>query len=293
MMEPFLSKTRRIYETKHVKTFTEALLMTKKRLFSTVFPFLLCALSLTSGPPAQVSSTEDILRSYVEDFRNDPAAGEPMTFGMKISGDDGGKWQVTVEGEKEATGTYRVELREGLPSHPSAIYTLDSATLRNLDKGKINALTAMGRARASDTAPMDIKFMEGFQPGPDFFARFIPFTFHFWTRGFPETVSFGKKYSREVHGANMVVFYYQEGLRSAWAQIERGQHVNADPRDRANPFPTMIIGIRGKAMVMIGGKEVVLGAGQMVFIPAGVSHEAWNPNAEPAEIILLMFGEGA
>jgi hypothetical protein len=31
----------------------------------------------------------------------------------------------------------------------------------------------------------------------------------------------------------------------------------------------------------------------MAFIPPGVSHEAWNPYDEPAEIILLMFGEGA
>jgi mannose-6-phosphate isomerase-like protein (cupin superfamily) len=55
----------------------------------------------------------------------------------------------------------------------------------------------------------------------------------------------------------------------------------------------MIIGIRGKAMARIGGKEIPLGAGRMVFVPAGVSHEAWNPYEEPAEIILLMFGEGA
>jgi mannose-6-phosphate isomerase-like protein (cupin superfamily) len=124
-------------------------------------------------------------------------------------------------------------------------------------------------------------------------ARFLPFTFHFWTRGIPETVSFGKQHSREVHGANMVVLYYQKGLRSAWAQVEKGQYVNRDPKDQTNPFPTMIIGIRGKAVAKIGGKEITLQAGQMAFIPAGVSHEAWNPYDEPAEIILLMFGEGA
>lgn len=55
----------------------------------------------------------------------------------------------------------------------------------------------------------------------------------------------------------------------------------------------MIIGIRGKAVARIGGKEILVTAGQMVFVPAGVTHEAWNPYDEPAEIILLMFGEGA
>jgi mannose-6-phosphate isomerase-like protein (cupin superfamily) len=255
--------------------------------------FLFCLFSLTSAESAQVRSAGEILRSYVEDFRSDPAAAEPMTFGVRIEGKGGGVWLVTVAGRKEATGGYHVELREGLPSTPSVLYTLDLNTLRKIDDGDMNALTAMGRARASAPAPMDVEFMEGFRPEADFLARFIPYTFHFWTRGFPEVVSFGRQYSREVHGANMVVFYYQKGLRSAWAQIEKGQHVNADPKDQTNPFPTMMIGIRGRAVVKIGGKEVAMQGGQMVFIPAGVSHEAWNPYDEPAEIVLLMFGEGA
>lgn len=257
------------------------------------FTGLLCVSCLASVLPAQVRTVEEILRSYVEDFRRDPAAAEPMTFGIRLRGESEGVWQVTVAGKTEATGRYQVELRQGLPSASSVLYVLDLNTLRTIDRGEMNALTAMGKARASDPAPMDIEFMEGFRPEPDFIARLIPFTFHFWTRGFPEVVDYGKQYSREVHGANMVVFYYQTGLRSAWAQMEKGQHVNADPKDQTNPFPTMIIGIRGKAVAKIGGREVMMQEGQMVLIPAGVAHEAWNPNDDPAEIILIMFGEGA
>jgi len=267
--------------------------MKDRRIFFNIFVFLFCISSSATAPPLQIRSAAEILRSYVEDFRSDPAAAEPMTFGVRLKGESGGEWQVVVGGEKDAMGGYYVELRDGLPSIPSVLYTLDLNTLRKIDRGEINALTAMGRARASDPAPMDIELMEGFQPDPQFFGRFIPFTFHFWTRGFPETVNFGKGHGREVHGANMVVLYYQKGLRSAWAQIEKGQRVNADPKDQANPFPTMIIGIRGRAVAKIGGKEVTMQEGQMAFIPAGVSHEAWNPYEEPAEIILLMFGEGA
>jgi len=263
------------------------------RLFIVIFVLLFCIFSLASSQPGQDRSPEEILRSYVKDFRSDPAASAPLTFGISIRGDAGGEWQVTVGGNIKVDGRYQVELSGGLPTKASAVYTLDFATLRKIDSGEINALTAMGRARSSDPAPMDVEFMEGFQPDADFFTRFIPFTFHFWTRGFPETVDFGRKHSRQVHGANMVVFYYQQGLRSAWGQIEKGQRVNSDPRDQTNPFPTMIIGIRGKAAAKIGGREVILRAGQMAFIPAGVSHEAWNPFDEPAEIILLMFGEGA
>ena len=238
-------------------------------------------------------SAEQILLSFVEDFRSDPAAGEPIVFGVVVKGPEGGDWHVVVSGRGEKGEPAGVELRKGRPASPSVLYTLDLATLRKIDNGEMNALTAMGKARASDPVPMDIDIMPGFRPDPGFFARFIPFTFHFWTREFPEVVSFGKPHSREVHGANAVIFYYQPGLRSAWAQVEKGQHVNSDPKDQTNPFPTMIIGIRGRAVAKIGGVEKEFHAGQMVFIPAGVAHEAWNPYDEPAEIILLMFGEGA
>jgi hypothetical protein len=238
-------------------------------------------------------SPEEILLSFVEDFRSDPAAGEPIVFGVAVKGPEGGNWHVVVSGRGENGEAAEVDLRKGLSASPSVLYTLDLATLRKIDSGEMNALTAMGKARASDPAPMDIELMPGFKPDPAFFGRFIPFTFHFWTRGFPEVVSFGGPHSREVHGANAVVFYYERGLRSAWAQIEKDQHVNSDPKDQINPFPTMIIGIRGRAVAKIGGVEKEFHAGQMVFIPAGVAHEAWNPYDEPAEIILLMFGEGA
>ncbi len=267
--------------------------MRDKMLIVSISTLLACVLSFASSQSVKVRSAEEILRSYVEDFRDDQAAAEPMTFGIRISGEGGGEWYVMITGKKEGQESYLVELHNGLPPSPSALYTLDLATLRKIDRGEINVLTAMGRARASDPAPMDIELMNGFQPDPQFFGRFIPFTFHFWTRGFPEVVNYGKQYSREVHGGNMVVFFYQEGLRSAWAQIEKGQHVNADPKDQTNPFPTIIIGIRGRAVAKVGGKESIMQAGQMAFIPAGVSHEAWNPYEEPAEIILLMFGEGA
>ena len=76
-------------------------------------------------------------------------------------------------------------------------------------------------------------------------------------------------------------------------QIENGQHVNAEPRDQVNPFPSMLVITRGRTEAKIGGRQLTLHAKQTVLIPAGVSHEFWNPYDEPAEGILLMFGEGA
>lgn len=265
----------------------------KMRWCVVIFTFLFTQCLYMSANQPGVRTAEEILRSYVEDFQADSAAAEPMTFGIRIKDESEPEWHVSVLGKKDANGNYLVELHKGLPTTPSAIYSLDLKTLQKIDSGEMNALTAMGKARASDKSPMDLEFMSGFKSDATFIARFIPFTFHFWTRGFPETVVFGEQHSREVHGANMVVFYYQKGLRSAWGQIDKGQHVNKDPKYQVNPFPTMIIVIRGKAAAKIGGKEVMLQAGQMVFIPAGFSHEAWNPYDEPAEVIILMFGEGA
>lgn len=256
---------------------------------------LLLAWLVSPLPARQPASRPvgEILKSFVEDFRDDSAAGSRTVFGITIRDASEPDWHVIVGGRKAAGGRFEVDLRKGLPPEPAAVYVTDLETLGKIDRGEMNALTAMGKARSSDPAPMDITFTPGFQPTEDFLAAFIPLTFHFWTRGFPETVSFAPAAGREVHGATMVVLYYQKGLRSAWGQIRKGQRVNADPKDQVNPFPTMMIGLRGRAMSKVGGVEKILEAGKMVFVPAGTAHEAWNPFDEPAEFIILMFGEGA
>ncbi len=242
---------------------------------------------------AAVRPVGEILRSFVEDFRNDPAAAAKVVFGVSVKGTSEPDWQVIVSGQKAPSGGFEVELKPGRPSVPTFIYTTDVETLGKIDRGEMNALTAMGKARYSDAAPMDIDGTPGFQPGPDFAATFLPLSFHFWTRGFPEIVNYSPGASRVVHGANMVIFYYQPGLRSAWGQLVKGQHVNADPKDQVNPFPSMFIGLKGKAIVKLGGLEKTVGGGQMIFVPPGTAHEVWNPFDEPAEFIILMFGDGA
>jgi mannose-6-phosphate isomerase-like protein (cupin superfamily) len=250
------------------------------------------ALSLSAGQPAS-RTVQEILKSFVDDFRDDPAAGARSVFGITVRDASEPEWQVLVSGRKDAGGRFEVELRKGLPAEPAPLYVTDRATLEKIDRGDMNALTAMGKARSSDPAPMDISFMPGFQPTEDFVAEFLPLTFHFWTRGWPETVRFDASAGREVHGATMVVLYYQKGLRSAWGQIRKGQRVNADPKDQVNPFPTMMICLRGRAVSKVGGVEKILEPGRMMFVPAGTAHEAWNPFEEPAEFIILMFGDGA
>ena len=254
---------------------------------------LACLVRPLPAPPPESRAAEDILKAFVDDFRSDQAAAAPCVFAVSVKGAAEPDWHVVVAGRKDAAGRYEVALEKGLPAKPTFVYVTDAATLGKIDRGEMNALTAMGKARESDAAPMDVTVMPGFEPNEDFVTMFLPLTFHFWTRGFPEIVNFDEAKGREVHGATMVVFYYQKGLRSGWGQIRKGQHVNADPRDQVNPFPAMFIGLRGRAVGKIGGNEKVLGQGQMVFVPPGTTHEFWNPYEEPAEFIVLMFGDGA
>jgi mannose-6-phosphate isomerase-like protein (cupin superfamily) len=261
-------------------------------------------------------SAEDILQDYVADFRHDPAAVEAVTFGIRVTGEGGGDWHVVASGrghqasrpkpageaelptkpapaQPKKTPEWDVTLKPGFPTKPIAYYVLDVATLRKMDRGELNALTAMAKAHGREVTPMDVDAMSGFEPDPDFWSRFVPLSFHFWTRGLPERVPFRGELSRVVHGANAVVFYYQKGFRSAWFQVAKGQHINKDPQDQVNPFPSMFIMLRRKAQAKIGGKEVTFPANEMILVPAGVTHEFWNPYNEPAEMVLLMFGEGA
>lgn len=257
---------------------------------------LLVALATATAARAEASelTAEAILEDYVADFRSDPAASEPITFGVTISGEGGGEWHVVVGGREEGAETAKVELRPGAAPEPTFLYVGDLEILRRVHGGEVNVLTAMAKARSSDVTPMSIDATEGFVPDGTFVARVLPLTFHFWTRGLPEIVPFGSKsLTRAVHGASAAIFYYQPGFRSGWFQIENGQHVNADPADQVNPFPSMLIITNGRAVGKIGGREVTLQRNQTVFIPANTSHEFWNPWEEPAEGILLMFGEGA
>lgn len=244
------------------------------------------------APAGPSESIETMLDSFVEDFRSDPAASFPVTFGVRVENE--GDWHVVVKPPSEKEGRSEVRLRSGPPPQPTLLFKTDRQTLSRIYRGQIAALTAMGKAKSTDFAPLDIDAMEGFQPEPDFVGRFLPLIFHFWTRGQPEIIPFGdKSLTRELHGGNAVLFYYQPGFRSAWFQIEKGQHVNADPSDQTNPFPTMMVVTDGRVESRIGGKRVTLQKGETVFIRPGVSHEFWNDLDPPAEGILIMFGEGA
>lgn len=187
-----------------------------------------------------------------------------------------------------------VTLSEGKPPEPTFFFFLDGETLRKLDQNKINARTALGKARYSDSSPMDIDPTDPDIVWDAAFSRKVDAVAnHFWARGTPEFLEFNRDASRVLHGANAVLLHYAQGFRSVWYEIENGQHINADPRDQVNPFPSLFIFLNGTAKAKIGGVEMDIKGGTATLVPAGVSHEFWNPFQMPFDFVLIMFGEGA
>lgn len=257
------------------------------RHFRPVTAALTLSLALTS-PTWASGSAKEILQRFVEDYRSDPMLVE-STFGVDIAGE-----RYHVVARKREGGGGEVKLHEGFPEGETWYFILDDiSVLERLDEKALNAGTAMAKAFSTDKTPMDIAETEGFQPGEGFLNELLKVTFHFWNRGFPELIPFNDQVTRFTHGMDAVIFYYQPGFRSGWFSIKQGYHVNADPKSRTNPFPSLMVFTRGKGTALIGDEEVTVQEGQALFIPPEISHQFFNENEAPLQGVLLMFGEGA
>ncbi len=246
-------------------------------------------------PAHAQESVEDMLQDFVADFRADPSASQPFTFGIRVTDAARPDWHVYVGGKEAGDDEALVELVEGFPVDPAPYYVTDLETLTAIHAGELASLTAMGKAFSTDFAPLDIERMDGFVSSQAIGEQVTRLNFHFWTRGFPELIRFGDgATTRELHGGNAILLYYAPGFRSGWFKIEPGQHVNEPEAMQTNPFPSMLIGTRGGIHCRIGGEEMELTENVAVWIGPGVSHEFWvEEGEEPGEGILLMFGEGA
>ncbi len=256
-------------------------------------PELGSAQDMTLPPGMTVENEQDtaklILQRYADAWRGkqEMTLREETVLAFWVSGEMGGEYHIILPLEGPA------RLLEGTPASYTFGFETDIETLRRLDRGEWNALTAMGQARGTDPIPLVPKTPQGFEWTPENRGYFIPLLFHFWNRDWPERVLFGEGRTRMVHGGNTTVLYYDEGLRSAWYQVKAGMHINADPADQTNEFHTLVIMSRGAIMCRLGGIERVLREGEAVLIPAGTRHEFWAEPDQYGECIILMFGEGA
>lgn len=235
---------------------------------------------------------EEIIRSFVDDYRSDRHATKARVVGIEVP-EVNGKWTVTITGKEIEAKKWEVFLTEGLPQEPTYVYRAEAGILKAINEGKVNAMTAQVKAFSSDYAPLDAYEMEGFTPTEEDNGEMNAFSFHFWTKGFPEVIPFRPSSTRKAHGGNASIFYYEKGLRSGWLRMDPGDRVREDAREQAMPFPMMGIVIKGTSKGIVDGVPVTVSEGNTVFIPANVHHKWWNESEEACELILIMFGKGA
>lgn len=253
----------------------------------------------TNGPKSSleeftVSKNEitSIIKSFVEDYKSDRYAAKARIVGIEVP-EVNGKWTITITGKEIESKKWEVFMSEELPKKPTYVYRAEAGILKAIHEGKINAMTAQAKAFSSDYAPLDAYEMEGFKPTEDDNGMMNAFSFHFWTKGFPEVIPFRPSSTRKAHGGNASIFYYQKGLRSGWLSMAPGDKVRDDAREQAAPFPMMAVVIKGTSKGIVDGVPVTVSEGNTVFIPANVNHKWWNESDETCEVILIMFGKGA
>ncbi len=229
--------------------------------------------------------TPIILESYAKAWRgkSEFELSSPTILGIWIDG-DGYTVEITNDG-----GTFSI----GPPSDFDWGFETDRETLVKLDNRSVNALTAMGQARASDSIPLILRLPDDFSAEDDIRHYFIPLTRHFWNREWPETIHFGEGTTRDIHGANATVLVYSEGLRTAWYQLKPGMHINADITDQVNDFDTAIIVTKGRFSGRLNGIERIFQEGETVLVPEGMTHEFYASDEEYGEFLILMWGENA
>ncbi|MEM8527278.1 MAG: cupin domain-containing protein [Bacteroidota bacterium] len=241
-------------------------------------------------PSITSNIAEQIIQTFVTDYKQDRFAAEKRIVGVEVP--EHGKWTIISTGKKLEDG-YEVLLKEGLSEVSTYVYNIEFGTLEAIHKGEINALTAQGKAFAGDYTPMSVREVDGFKPTEVDDSKLNAFSFHFWTRGFPEVIPFREGTTRRAHGSNFTVFYYEKGLRTAWYRILPGERVRDDAREQAAPFPMLGVTIKGTVEGEVDGERVTVSEGNTVFIPANVAHKWWNEKDEAVEVVLIMFGEGA
>ena len=229
---------------------------------------------------------EQILRNMAGVYRQKVDQGLSMTAQLDLH-DLSESWRVVVRPGQT------VEIQPVTENDPPAdfIFTTPLETLQAIHSGELAPLTAMGKARASDPAPMELAFPDGVEQSPEGLSLALGFAQHFFNPTIPERIRFAEEHARIVHGGYAVPLYYDAGVRSAWYLLKPGMQAN-EPGD-TNPFPQAFIIIAGHGRAQIGDQNIDIQAGESYLIPPGTDHIVWPGDGHALELIWLAWGEGA
>lgn len=261
----------------------------------------LCLTFTTKEALAQEVSTEAILKSFAESYRNDPMAMS-TTFGIKVVDD---WWHVTVERveepyavgkQKQYTfhnyGPHKVKLLAGKPAQATWYFRFsDRATLDKINEKVWTAGTAVAKSTPSDEVAMDIEDMDGFKSSQQATALAYVTLEHFWKKDAAEIARFSRDSSLPSHGAAIVSLYTMKDKRIAWFSLGKEEVANGERGLDKSQVPNLFIITKGRGKGLIGDEEIDLEPGMSVFVGPYVKHVLYNLNDEPLEGILVLFGD--
>lgn len=268
-----------------------------KALTITIIWSCVAALNLQS----QALTTKDILQSFVNSYQNDPMAMDAI-FGIKIGED---WWHVTVNRNEEPYavgknkqytfhnfGPHNVSLFEGPPANPTWFFRFyDRATFDKINDKVWTASTAAAKSTPADVVAFDIEDMEGYKSTQRATALAYLTMEHFWKKDTVEITHYSRDSSLPSHGAALVSLYTMKDKRIGWFSLGKQEAANAERGLDKGQVPNLFIITNGKGKAIIGEERIDLEPGMSVFVGPYVKHVFYNPNDEPLEGILILFGD--
>lgn len=264
--------------------------------------FLLTLFSLRAQSDSTSSkSTEGILQEFAESYKTDPMAMDAV-FGIKV----GTRWwhvevqryqrPYLVGKEKQYTfhdlGPHQVNLFAGKPSNPTWYFRFDDrSVLEQFYNKTLMAGTASAKSTGADIVTFDIEDMEGFESSHGDTSRAYTVMEHFWKPDPVEITRFSRDTSLPTHGASVVSLYMMKDKRISWFTLGQEEVANADRGLDKGQCPNLIIVTKGRGRAQIGEEEIDLEPGMSIFVGPYVKHVFYNPNPEPLEGILVLFGD--
>jgi len=248
--------------------------------------FILFAFSVNFFSYEELGKKEtatEILEKMAVSFEQDLIFPMFLLANIRVLDEDGGNWQVVVNG-KEVRLNRIQEDRLNTPAQVTLSMSKD--TLDKINQGIWTATTALAQSKASDPTPINIQFASGLN-----FAKleqeFFYFMDHFFNWRKPETFELGLEHTRPAHGGHVIPLHYGRGFRSGWCIINKGEKINAEKEK--NPFPQLIIMLKGTGYGEIDGEVHQFQPGQCLYVPPNSTHIFWTDGEESAEAIFMAW----